>query len=33
MNLVRDTLAFPEQGPLPSQPSFWSRIVRFQFSM
>jgi phosphate-selective porin len=32
-NLVRNTIALPEQGPLPSQPVFWSRIVRFQFSM
>lgn len=32
-NLVRNTIAFPEQGPLPAQPVFWSRIVRFQFSM
>ncbi len=32
-NLVRNTIAFPEQGPVPSQPVFWSRIVRFQFSM
>jgi len=32
-NLVRNTIAFPDQGPMPSQSSFWSRIVRFQFSM
>ncbi len=32
-NLVRNTIDFPEQGPSPSQPVFWSRIVRFQFSM
>jgi phosphate-selective porin OprO/OprP len=29
-NVVRDTLADPNQGPLPSQPSFWSRVFRFQ---
>jgi phosphate-selective porin OprO/OprP len=32
-NLVRDTLADPSQGPLPSQQRFWSRVVRFQFSI
>jgi len=32
-NLVRNAIALPEQGPLPSQSVFWSRIVRFQFSM
>ena len=32
-NFVRDSLTFPELGPSPSQPAFWSRIVRFQFSM
>jgi phosphate-selective porin OprO and OprP len=32
-NLVRNTIAFPDQGPLPSQPGFWTRLVRFQFSM
>ena len=32
-NLVRNTIAFPDQGPSPSQAAFWSRLVRFQFSM
>ena len=32
-NLVRNTIAFPDQGPLPSQTGFWSRLIRFQFSM
>jgi len=32
-NFVRDSLTFPEFGPSPSQAAFWSRIVRFQFSM
>ena len=32
-NLVRNTIAFPDQGPMPSQGAFWSRLVRFQFSM
>ena len=32
-NLVRDSVTFPEFGPSPAQPAFWSRIVRFQFSM
>jgi phosphate-selective porin OprO/OprP len=32
-NLIRETLADPSLGPLPSQPSFSSRVVRFQFSL
>jgi phosphate-selective porin len=32
-NLVRNAIAFPDQGPLPTQSAYWSRIVRFQFSM
>jgi phosphate-selective porin OprO and OprP len=32
-NVVRDTLADPNQGPLPAQPSFWSRVFRFQVSL
>ena len=32
-NLVRNTIALPDQGPMPSQSGYWSRIVRFQFSM
>jgi hypothetical protein len=32
-NLVRNTIGFPEQGPSPSQPVYWSRLIRFQFSM
>jgi len=32
-NLVRNTITFPEQGPLPAQPSYWSHLLRFQFSM
>jgi phosphate-selective porin OprO and OprP len=32
-NLVRNEIGFPEQGPLPAQPVFWSRLIRFQFSM
>jgi phosphate-selective porin OprO and OprP len=33
LNFVRERLADPTQGPLPEQSSFWSRFVRFQFSM
>jgi len=29
-NLVRETLADPNEGPLPLQPSFWSKVIRFQ---
>jgi phosphate-selective porin len=32
-NLIRETLADPARGPLPGQPTFWSRVVRFQFAM
>jgi phosphate-selective porin len=32
-NIIRETLDDPSQGPLPSQPSFWSQVIRFQFSM
>jgi phosphate-selective porin OprO and OprP len=32
-NMVRDTLADPDQGPLPSRSSFWSRLFRFQLSI
>lgn len=32
-NFIRETLDDPSQGPLPSQPSFNSTAVRFQFSM
>jgi phosphate-selective porin OprO and OprP len=32
-NMIRETIARPDLGPLPSQPTFWSRVLRFQFSM
>jgi phosphate-selective porin OprO/OprP len=32
-NLIQETLADPEQGPLPSQSRIWSRVVRFQFQL
>ena len=32
-NVVRDTLTDPLVGPMPSQPSFWSRVFRFQISL
>ena len=32
-NFIRETLDDPSQGPLPSKPSFNSKVVRFQFSM
>ena len=32
-NLVHNTIAFPELGPIPAQPGYWSRLIRFQFSM
>ena len=33
VNLSRETIADPLQGPASMQPDFWSRAVRFQFSM
>jgi phosphate-selective porin len=30
-NLIRDTMSDPEMGPLPAQPSYWSRVLRLQF--
>lgn len=32
-NLVREIVEDPARGPLPSQPGFWTRIVRVQFSL
>lgn len=30
-NVIRESLSDPEQGPLPTQPSYTSRVFRFQF--
>jgi phosphate-selective porin len=32
-NLIHDTLRDPSQGPLPTRPSFWSRVFRFQVAI
>jgi phosphate-selective porin OprO/OprP len=32
-NVVHERLADPAQGPRPAQPGFWSRGLRFQFSL
>jgi hypothetical protein len=32
-NLVREIISDPSRGPLPSKPAFWSRILRFQFTI
>ena len=32
-NFIRETLTDPEQGPLPTRPSFSSRVFRFQFQL
>jgi len=32
-NLVRESISDPGRGPLPSKPAFWSRILRFQFTI
>jgi phosphate-selective porin OprO/OprP len=33
LNVVRETVADPEQGPMPSKPTFWGRVVRLHFSL
>jgi phosphate-selective porin OprO/OprP len=30
VNLIKEQISDPSQGPLPGQPSFWSRVIRFQ---
>jgi phosphate-selective porin OprO and OprP len=32
-NIIRETITDPSQGPLPSQPTYWGRVIRFQFSL
>lgn len=32
-NLIKETLSDPDQGPLPTQPSFWSRVFKVQFTL
>jgi phosphate-selective porin OprO/OprP len=32
-NLIQETLTDPSLGPLPTQPTIWSRILRFQFQL
>jgi phosphate-selective porin OprO and OprP len=32
-NVIRDKLSDPSQGPLPSQPVIWNRVLRFQFQL
>lgn len=32
-NLIKETLSDPEQGPLPTKPSFWSRVLKVQFTL
>jgi phosphate-selective porin len=32
-NIIKETLDDPEQGPLPTEPSFSSRILKVQFSL
>jgi phosphate-selective porin OprO and OprP len=32
-NLFRETIDLPGLGPLPSKPSFWSRVFRFQLTI
>lgn len=33
VNLIHESIARPDQGPLPERRSFWSRVVRLQFAM
>jgi hypothetical protein len=30
LNLIREEIADPSEGPLPLRPSFWSKVIRFQ---
>jgi len=32
-NLVKEELTDPAQGPAPGQPSFWSKVIRFQIGL
>jgi phosphate-selective porin OprO/OprP len=32
-NLIREGLEHPSMGPLPDRAAFWSRVVRFQFTL
>jgi hypothetical protein len=32
-NLIHEKITDPSQGPLPSQPTFWNRVLRIQFSL
>jgi len=32
-NFVRESISDPSRGPLPSKPAFWSRVLRFQFTI
>ena len=32
-NMIREKITDPTQGPLPSQPTFWNRVLRVQFSL
>ena len=32
-NVIRETIADPAQGPLPEQPTFWSRVLAAQFTL
>ena len=32
-NLIRESLARPDLGPVPSQPAYWSRVLRFQLAI
>jgi phosphate-selective porin len=32
-NVIKEELSDPSQGPLPGQPSFWSKVLRFQIGL
>jgi phosphate-selective porin OprO/OprP len=32
-NLIREVILDPSRGPMPSRAGYWSRVVRFQFSL
>ena len=33
VNLIHERIHDPSMGPLPGQPGFWSRALRFQFAV
>lgn len=32
INVIRESILYPDQGPVPARPTFWSRVLRVQFA-